>query len=212
MNKAPNIYPAIISMIVEAEKNFVTIPADRKETLKKLSTYISCKQKAGTAIHLTFICTHNSRRSHIAQILAQTAAAYYQIPMVNCYSGGTEITAFNSNAVKALSDIGFNIISDEAPTNPVYKVYDGATSAGLIIYSKKYNDAPNPTQSFAAIMTCSQADESCPFVPGAEARFKLTYEDPKLGDGTLQQAAIYKERCLQIATEMIYTFHLANKA
>jgi arsenate reductase len=212
MNKAPNIYPAIISMIVEAEKNFVTIPADRKEALKKLSTYISSKQKAGTAIHLTFICTHNSRRSHIAQILAQTAAAYYQIPMVNCYSGGTEITAFNSNAVKALSDIGFNIISDEAPTNPVYKVYDGATSAGLIIYSKKYNDAPNPAQSFAAIMTCSQADESCPFVPGAEARFKLTYEDPKLGDGTPQQAAIYKERCLQIATEMIYTFHLANKA
>ena len=55
-------------------------------------------------------------------------------------------------------------------------------------------------------MTCSQADGGCPFIVGAEKRIPVTFEDPKVFDNTAQQAEKYKERSLQIATELFYVF------
>jgi arsenate reductase len=55
-------------------------------------------------------------------------------------------------------------------------------------------------------MTCSEAEQNCPFVPGAELRVSTTYEDPKIFDGTKEQDEKYIERSLQIARENLYIF------
>lgn len=54
-------------------------------------------------------------------------------------------------------------------------------------------------------MTCSQADEGCPFIAGAEVRIPITFEDAK-SDNTPEQTQVYAERSLQIAAEMLYVF------
>ena len=59
-------------------------------------------------------------------------------------------------------------------------------------------------------MTCSQANANCPFIPGAEKRIPITYEDPKEFDNTPQQIKKYQERSNQIATEMLYVFSQIN--
>jgi arsenate reductase (thioredoxin) len=55
-------------------------------------------------------------------------------------------------------------------------------------------------------MTCDEADQDCPFVKGAALRISLPYEDPKVADGTPEEAARYDARSRQIATEMLYLF------
>ena len=82
---------------------------DRKILLNELAIYIKETLTTKKEVQLVFICTHNSRRSHMAQIWAQTAAFYYDIRNIHTYSGGTQKTAFNSSAVKALQEVGFKI-------------------------------------------------------------------------------------------------------
>ena len=55
-------------------------------------------------------------------------------------------------------------------------------------------------------MTCSDADQNCPVVLGAEKRISLPYVDPKISDGTPEESKVYDERCLQIAIEQLYVF------
>lgn len=209
--KAGEIFPLINGTLKIVEKQFSTIPDERKEELKKLSTYIQERVAKQQKVSLTFICTHNSRRSHFAQIWAQTAAAYYGVSNVYCYSGGTETTAFNSNAVKSLQKVGFEIKQLSEGPNPHYEVKFATDAPVIDAYSKKYGDAPNPTKDYGAVLTCSHADATCPIVFGADGRFKIPYEDPKLSDGTDQQEKVYHERSMQIATEMTYVFSLIKR-
>lgn len=92
--------------------------------------------KAGEKAELIFICTHNSRRSHIAQVWAQTAATYYNVPNVVAYSGGTEATAFNPRAVKAMEEAGFKITKTTEGTNPVYEVRFSDDATFIKAFSK----------------------------------------------------------------------------
>jgi arsenate reductase (thioredoxin) len=154
---------------------------------------------------LNFVCTHNSRRSHISQIWAQAAARYYGIENVETFSGGTEATAFNPRAVTAMQQAGFDISTIKDDNNPVYKVKFSNDAPALTVFSKKYDDDFNPKADFAAIMTCSHADENCPFIPGAK-RIALTYDDPKDFDGTPQEATKYTERVHEIGREILYAF------
>ena len=187
-------------------KEFDQIPARRNETLQELTGFVQNKIGVGKPVYLNFICTHNSRRSHLAQLWAQAAAHYYDIKNVFCFSGGTEATAFNPRAVKALQEAGFNIIKTKEGDNPVYEVRFASEATPIIAFSKKYDDPFNHNKDFAAIMTCSDADENCPLVLGASARIALTYDDPKEFDGTPQEEAKYKERVLQIGREILYAF------
>ena len=157
-------------------------------------------------VYLNFICTHNSRRSHLSQIWAQAAAYYYSVPEVFCFSGGTEATAFNPRAVRAMQQAGFTIVIADDGTNPVYDVKYTSELPGIKAFSKKYDDPFNHNKDFAAVMTCSHADENCPVVLGAIARIPLRYEDPKNFDDTPQEAAKYTERVRQIGREILYAF------
>jgi len=184
------------------------IPAERKKILQEIVNYIEQKAKINEAVKLIFICTHNSRRSQLAQIWAQAASRYYNIE-ASCYSGGVEVTAFNERAVEAIKRAGFKV-SKEGENNPVYWVNDSNTCHPIGTYSKLYDDQANPTSGFATIMTCSDADENCPFIPGTEARIPLRYEDPKEFDGTSLETKKYDERSWQIAAEMLYVFSKIN--
>jgi arsenate reductase len=185
--------------------NFSALRPERVRILESLANYL--RSKSGNHVHLIFICTHNSRRSHIAQVSAQAAAEYYNIPNVHCYSGGTEATAFNPRAVNAMQDAGFMITKETGGSNAVYHVKISETTS-LQVFSKTYDAPENPSSNFCAVMTCSHADENCPIIPGVEKRIALTYDDPKEFDGTPLEEAKYAERVKQIGTELFYAFSL----
>jgi arsenate reductase len=185
------------------------IHVNRIDILQILIDYINNKRNNGEPVFLNFICTHNSRRSQMAQIWAQTAAAYYDVK-VKCFSGGVERTAFNERAVTALSEAGFLIVKKTEGENPVYKVTYSEEKPSLYCFSKLYDDTENKAEKFAAVMTCSHADANCPFIPGTEQRMPVTYDDPKEFDGTPQEKEKYRERSFQIATEMFYVFSKIN--
>lgn len=203
------MYQSIRSFLKNIEQDFATIPDARKELLQKISNYIQARYDKNEPINLVYICTHNSRRSHFGQVAAAIAAAYYNIDKVATFSGGTEATAFNPNAINALKTLGFNVTSDEKEVNPTYQVNFG-NKLSTTCFSKVYDHKANPKADFAAIMTCSDAEQNCPFIPGVALRIGTTYEDPKKSDGTPQQDETYLTRFKQIATETLYAFSLVK--
>lgn len=186
---------------------FDAIPLFRKTILSHLADYIRQKYKREEVIHLNYICTHNSRRSHFGQVAGALAAHYYAIDQVFTYSGGTETTAVNPQAIAALNQFGFKVEQLDYTLNPKYKVSFGPSNFSNC-FSKVYDDVINPKVSFAAIMTCGDADANCPYIPGADHRFTTTYEDPKLSDGTQDASRIYLERFKQILTENLFVCSL----
>lgn len=203
------LYPQIENTVKSFD--FKQISEDRKTVLQPLIDFIQTKVDSKLETRLNLICTHNSRRSHLSQVWAQTAATYYGIKNVSCYSGGTEATALFPMAAETLKDSGFNIKTLSEGSNPVYSIKYSADELPVIGFSKTYDDDFNPESGFAAIMTCSQADGGCPFIAGAEKRIPITFEDPKISDGTPQQKETYLERSLQIGTEMFYVFSQIKK-
>ena len=155
---------------------------------------------------MIYICTHNSRRSHFGQIWAHVAADFYNISKVNTFSGGTEATTFNINAINSLKRIGFQIEQIDKTENPIYHVFYTDNQKPSVCFSKVYDHSQNPEKEFAAIMTCGDAEENCPFIPGVELRIATTYVDPKAFDNTNLQDEKYDERCRQIARETFYVF------
>ncbi len=188
------------------ELNDSSITEARKKTLQPLIEYIQNKVENSEAINLNFICTHNSRRSHLSQIWAQTMATFFNIKNVHCYSGGTESTAMFPMVAKTLSNQGFQVKKLSEGKNPVYSIKFSENNHPIICFSKTFDDDFNPKSNFLAIMTCSHADENCPIVLGCEKRIPITFEDPKAFDGTPQQEEKYLERSIQIATELKYVF------
>ncbi len=196
------LYPNIKEKLQEL--NAATITEARKKELQVLVDYVQAKKDKQEAVNLNFICTHNSRRSQFSQAWAAVAAYEHGIK-ANCFSGGVEVTAFNEHAVASLQRFGFTVESEKGD-NPKYEVAFSDDAAPLIMFSKLYDEAPNPSANFAAIMTCSHADENCPFIPGTENRIAIRYEDPKAFDDTPQEVQMYDARSAQIAAEMLYVF------
>ncbi len=182
------------------------IAAGRRAVLESLTDFIQKKRDARVPVRLNFICTHNSRRSHLAQIWAQTMAFYFKIEGVECFSGGTEATAMFPKIASTLKKQGFEIEKLSAGRNPVHAVRFDPNAPAVICFSKVYDHFFNPKSGFAAVMTCGSADENCPVVFGADARFAVKFDDPKAFDGTPEQTKKYAERSLEIAQEMWFVF------
>lgn len=205
------LYPALQQYLQARAAEFDQIPDVRREELLELAAFISETQQAGKEPLLTFICTHNSRRSHMAQLWMATCMLYAGTGEVKTFSGGTEVTAFNMRAIHAMENAGFRIKGNGTSANPTYDVRWSDEVEGSSCFSKHYAHESNPQQGFAAVMTCSQADEACPIVFGAAARFAIAYDDPKLADNTPEEAGRYAERCAQIAREMLFVAMAAKK-
>lgn len=188
------------------------IDEEREKTLQPLIEFIQEKVDKNDEVKLNFICTHNSRRSHLAQIWAQTAAHYFSIPNVLCYSGGTEATAVFPAVIATLKDSGFNICTMTSSENPKYAIKYSESQSSIIGFSKRWDDTSNPKDSFCAVMTCSEADGDCPVVFGAEKRVPIHYSDPKAFDNSPEKMKQYSKTSLKIATEMWYIFSQIKQA
>ena len=200
------LLPTVEKYVDLRSQEFDQISGERKSQLKKIALYVKSRVKAGQPAKLIFICTHNSRRSHMSQIWAATAAARYGVTGVETYSGGTEATAFNPRAIAAIERAGLKVEQTENGKNPHYAVRYQETKTPLTCFSKVYSDPPNPREDFCAVMTCAQADKNCPQVDGCSLRVAIPFDDPKVADGTPEEAAKYDERCAQISREMLYLF------
>ena len=122
-----------------------------------------------------------------------------------CHLGGNALFGY-LDAHAALERAGCQVRKLDERANPQYRVEFAEAAPPLVCFSKKYGDEPNPDRDFAAVMTCSAADQSCPIVAGAKLRVAIAYDDPKLADGTPEETARYDERCRQIAREMLFVF------
>lgn len=210
METGNSFFPKLDLHVKEILAGIAILDTERKRLLQPISEYVRKRHTAGDDVRLNMICTHNSRRSHLAQVWAQTAAAYYHFKNVHCYSGGTQETALYPAVAESLARSGFHVTRIGSGPNPVYAFQYDQNDPPIIGFSKKYGHPFNPQSGFAAVMTCSQADGDCPLIPGADARFSLPYEDPKISDGTPGQGEVYAQRSLQIATEMFYVFSQIN--
>ncbi|WP_153558832.1 low molecular weight phosphatase family protein [Roseimaritima sediminicola] len=210
MNTPLELFPELSRFLAAREAEFDKISSARRTELKQLGRYVQDRLAAGDAARLTFICTHNSRRSHLSQIWARVAADAVGLSGVQTFSGGTEATAMNPRVVDSLRRSGFRVETDDAnSTNPVYQVHYAAGADPLVCFSKVYDEAPNPSSGYCAVMTCSSADDACPIVPGCELRLPIRYKDPKDADDTPEESAVYDRRSRQICREMLFAMQQA---
>jgi arsenate reductase (thioredoxin) len=180
------------------------IPDERKQLLNKMAATFKLVLTKGQALQLNFICTENSRRSHLSHFMATAAAHHFGVP-VQTFSGGTKVSACNPRTVAALKRAGFQI-TNGLGNNPHYEVKWGADTPPLLAYSKLYDAPENPQANFFAVMVCGHADENCPFIPTALGRFAVTFNDPKVADDTPEESATYDARLKEIGSQFYYMF------
>jgi len=209
----PAFYPALQTYCEALPQDFSAISDERKEALREIGDFVIAQLEAGQPANLTYICTHNSRRSQFGQAWAKVAATYYGLTdkQIQTFSGGTEATAFNARSVAALRRAGLSVASDHDPANRRYTINMGASRSLPVMFSKKYTHEANPQKNFCAVMVCSQADEACPLVHGASARVSLPYEDPKNADGKPNETQAYDKTCRLIALETFYVFDYVKR-
>jgi protein-tyrosine-phosphatase len=208
-SSAQTLNPKLDSYCKDVVDDLKSVSIEKAHILDEIAVEIFSSVKQQNKCRIVFICTHNSRRSHMAELWFHTAAMYYGISNIKTFSGGTEATAFNKNAVDALERVGFMFLkSDSLSSQTAYKVSLSASGQKRLMFSKKYDHKVNPQEDFIAVMVCSEADKGCPIVSGAKARFSLPYNDPRLFDNHPDVKEKYDETCSLIAHEM---FYLANK-
>lgn len=195
---------AIEKTIKQFRESFETITPERKELLEEIASFISQKIQRGETVKMNFICTENSRRSHLSHLLSAAIIHHLHLP-IQTFSGGTKVSACNPRTVAALKRAGFEI-DNPSGDNPHYMVRFAENTNPIKAYSKLYDAPENPQDSFIAIMVCGHADENCPYIPNAERRFAVTFDDPKVADDTPREAATYDERLMEIGSQFYHLF------
>ncbi len=200
----------LIASLKSFEANISSLSEERKEKLLPLVYYILDNQRDNDPSELIFVCTHNARRSHMAQLWAAAAALYCDLENIETFSGGIEVTRIHPNALASLERSGFEFSGDDDGKNPSFLVQLGE-SIMLEVFSKAYGDDTNPQKNFAAVLVCSEAAEACPNVEGASVRLPISYDDPKEFDGSEKAEEMYDKRSVQIGTEMLYVMKTVSE-
>lgn len=202
------LLPAVAAHFDQLTTSFDRIDSPHLAAGEQLAEWIVASYQPGKTLPLIFVCTGNSRRSILGATMGNVAAAYWGLPEVRCYSGGTAPSAFNSRTIATLKAIGVDIEPTgeeaargaEGTANPVYCVRWGESgekdepAMETIEFSKHYGDTANPQSGFAALMVCSQADAECPMVRGASRRISMPFLDPKSYDDGDYETIKYAER------------------
>jgi len=191
------------------------IDPERLARLDELATALSLPRppRGEPVSAAVYVCTHNSRRSHLAQVWAHVAAARFGPDGLRAHSAGTEATALAPGAAAALERAGLSLSrqADGDARNPVTRVdaFEPGAGAPVACFSKTLAHPSLPRRDFVAVMTCTSADAACPIVPGASARVSLPFVDPKESDGRPDSAAVYDACCARIARELLEAFRRA---
>lgn len=186
------------------------ISQERKILLTNWSKMIIQELRESNELNVMFICTHNSRRSQVAQVLSEIISNELNLKNIHFYSGGTEATSFNYRMVNALLNHGIGLIQKTFSVNPVYRLVHQELQLPGLFFSKKYDHQLNPQKDFMAIMVCDHADENCPLVHGAKHRIQLHYKDPKEFDGSENEQRAYKEKLMEIGRELFFVLNTLN--
>lgn len=198
------LYPGLAGTIGYVLDTVAAPTAAREEKLLPLVNYL-CNHPDSR--RLLFVCTHNSRRSHLAQCWAAAASVYYDVAGVEVYSGGTEVTALHLHTIDALLESLFEVrVKEEHASNSHYEILLGGHLPPVTGFSKTIDSPINPSSDFCAVMVCAEADEGCPFVAGAKERVSLPYTDPKYSDRQPDRRKVYHKTSLEIAREMLWVF------
>jgi arsenate reductase len=114
-----------------------------------------------------FVCTHNSARSQMAEGLLRHLAG----DRFEAHSAGTEATQVRPLAIRAMEEVGVDIAGQESKT------------------LERYLEEP-----FDYVITvCDEANEACPFFPGAKNRLHWSLEDPSQAKGSEdEQLAVFR--------------------
>jgi arsenate reductase len=108
-----------------------------------------------------FLCTHNSARSQMAEGLLRALAG----DRFEAHSAGTEAAHVRPLAVRAMDEIGVDITGQESKA------------------LERYLEEP-----FDYVITvCDDANEACPFFPGARNRLHWSLEDPSPARGSEEE-------------------------
>ena len=160
-----SLFPRLAAYLARVQVELESIPADRRVELERLAAFIREQGRKGETARLTFICTHNSRRSLLAQVWAQTAAHACRVHTVECFSGGASAAAFDPRAVAALTRAGFLVEARTTGENPVIAVRCGAELAPAECFSKRYDEPPHPPGKQGPINNIIESQGLQPFSP-----------------------------------------------
>lgn len=107
-------------------------------------------------LKLLFLCTGNSCRSQMAEGWARTLKS----GTIDAYSAGIETHGLNPYAVRAMSEAGVDITSQQSQT-----------TADIVA-------AGGPAEFDVVVTVCGHADENCPVFPGAPRVVHHPFDDP----------------------------------
>ena len=112
-------------------------------------------------IRVLFLCTHNSARSQMAEGLLR----HHGGDRFDVFSAGTQATRVRPEAILVMAELGIDVSGQESET------------------LERYLGEP-----FDYVITvCDEANEACPFFPGAKARLHRSLPDPSQAAGTGEQ-------------------------
>lgn len=201
----------IISNQIKEDDSFIS--EERKAKLEEIIQYAKSKINENKDLNLTFICIHNSRRSHFSEVWFHIASLFHNLK-VNTSSGGTSETACNYRVISSFNRFGFDVTSTlstknengveiiSSDTNPLYTFdFKGQSK---FLFSKVFNCDYNPNSNFVAVMVCSEAETNCPYVFAADSRISMPFSDPSEFDGTELESEGYDKKSIEIALEMFY--------
>lgn len=179
---------------------------DRKSILKSVAKAVQNELSHSELAHILFVCTHNSRRSMLAQTWATAMAQHYGVSDILSHSCGTETTAVHPQVIHTLRLHGFKVGKPTQTDNPVYQVDFAEETKPLTLFSKTLEHESLRDKDLISVMVCSSASENCPFIPNAKARISLPYNDPKAFDEHPDREQVYLKTSKLIATELKYLF------
>jgi arsenate reductase len=105
-----------------------------------------------------FVCLHNSARSQMAEgMLRAWAGDRYEVA-----SGGTEARGVRPEAIAVMAELGIDI---SRHTSKTIEGFMGQPWDWLI-------------------PVCEEACEACPYVPGAKAVLRWSFDDPSAATGS----------------------------
>jgi len=138
---------------------------------------VARESDAADPIRVLFVCTHNSARSVMAEVLLRhKGRGAFEV-----FSAGTEPGEVRPLTLRVLHEGGFDI-------------------SGL--RSKSVNEFLG--QRFDYVITvCDQARQTCPVFPGSGESLHWGYEDPSEATGTEEeQLAVYRRVFTQIGNRI----------
>jgi len=162
-----------------------------------------CASKSDGTLTLLFVCTHNSRRSQLAEAWAHLI--FSKEPGIRVASCGTERTQCHPHTVEALEADRWAVREMQPGSYHIER--DGVSTT---LFSKSLDEFAVTPPSIA-FMTCAEADEACPAILGAVARFPWRYEDPKRADGSPEALTTYIEtsRAIRRDLELLHQHYSA---